>query len=106
MALADGRSGAVTSQTSQPLKLHRLAAANDRPRVAEPRALALRVPQGDISVNPVPDLDKPPAIAVPGQTRTAATPRLKLSSGGEAIAERKRIGTLLGEARKLLKTMK
>lgn len=84
MALADGRSGAVTSQTSQPLKLHRLAAANDRPRVAEPRALALRVPSGGTDVNTIPDPDKPTAIAA-AQTRTAATPRLKLSSSGYAI---------------------
>ena len=85
MALADGRSGAVTSQTFRALKLHRIAAANDRPRVAEPRALALRVPSGGTDVNPVPDPDKSTAIAAPGQNRTAATPRLKLSSGGYAI---------------------
>jgi len=45
MALADGRFGAITGQTPRPLKLHRLAPANDRLRVAEPRALAMRVPE-------------------------------------------------------------
>jgi probable addiction module antidote protein len=83
MALAAGRFGAMPGQLSQPPKLHRSATANDRLRVAEPRALAMRVPQGDIDVNTVPDLDT--AIAVPARTTAAATPRVKLSSRGFAI---------------------
>jgi hypothetical protein len=37
--------GAITGQKSRQLKLHRLATANDRLRVAVPRALAMRVPE-------------------------------------------------------------
>jgi hypothetical protein len=40
----NGLFGAVTGQKSRQLKLYRLATANDRLRVAVPRALALRVP--------------------------------------------------------------
>lgn len=36
-------------------------------------------------MNTVTDLDKPTAAAAPAQTRTATTPRLRLSSGGYAI---------------------
>jgi hypothetical protein len=45
MALPNGLFGAITGQKSRPLKLYRLATANDRLRVAVPRALALRVPE-------------------------------------------------------------
>jgi hypothetical protein len=47
MALPNnGRFGAIAGKTSfQKLKLHRLATAHDRLRVAEPRALAVRVPE-------------------------------------------------------------
>jgi hypothetical protein len=46
MALPDGRFGAIAGKKSfQKLKLHRLATANDRLRVAEPRALPMRVPE-------------------------------------------------------------
>jgi hypothetical protein len=37
--------GATTGQKSPQLALHRLATANDRWRVAVPRALAIRVPE-------------------------------------------------------------
>jgi hypothetical protein len=67
------------------LKLHRIATANDRLRVAISRALALRVAQGDIDMNTVPDLHKATTIAATDQTRIAATPRIKLSSRGFAI---------------------
>jgi hypothetical protein len=63
------------------LKLHRLATANDRPRIAEPRARA----RGDIDVNTVPDLNKATAIAATDQTRAAAAPRIKLLSHGFSI---------------------
>lgn len=53
--------------------------------VAEPRALAMRVPKGDIDVNTIPDLTKPTAIAAPGRTKAAPATRLKLTSGGYAI---------------------
>jgi hypothetical protein len=54
-------------------------------RVAVPRALAMRVSQGDIDMNTVPDPAKATAIAAPAQTRAAAAPRLKLSPRGIAI---------------------
>jgi hypothetical protein len=68
------------------LTLHRFAMANDRLRVAEPRALAMRVfPQGDNDMNPVPDLAKATAIAATAPTNAAAAPRLKFVTGGFAI---------------------
>ena len=47
MALPNnGLFGAIAGKKSFPqLKLHRLATANDRLRVAEPRALPMRVPE-------------------------------------------------------------
>jgi hypothetical protein len=45
MALPDGHFGAIAGQKSQKLKLRRLATANDRLRVAEPRALPMGVPE-------------------------------------------------------------
>src|SRR5450631_2582992 len=91
MALPDnGRFGAIAGKTSfQKLKLHRLATANDRLRVAEPRALPMRA-RGDIDVNTVPDLNKATALAATGQTKTAAAkaaaaPRIKLLSHGFCI---------------------
>jgi hypothetical protein len=41
----DGSFGAITGQTPRPLKLHRIASANDRLRVAVPRPLPMRVPE-------------------------------------------------------------
>src|SRR3984893_14798028 len=68
----NGRFGAIAGETSfQKLKLHWLATANDRLRVAEPRALPMRA-RGDIDVNTVPDLNKATAIAATGRTKAAA----------------------------------
>jgi hypothetical protein len=66
------------------LKLHRLAAANDRPRAAEPRALTARQP-GNIDMNIAPDLTMPTAVAATDPTKTPAAPRIKLLSHGFAI---------------------
>jgi hypothetical protein len=65
------------------LKLHRLAAANDRLRVAEPRPAA-RVPR-DLTMNTAPDPTISTAIAAADQTKAAATPRIKLLSHGFSI---------------------
>src|SRR6266705_3616757 len=67
------------------LKLHRLATANDRLRVAEPRALCDARAGGDIDVNAVPDLNKATAMAAPDQTKVAAAPRIKLLPHGFCI---------------------
>src|SRR6266702_2116186 len=67
------------------LKLHRLATANDRLRVAEPRALCDARAGGDIDVNAVPDLNKATAMAAPDQTKVAAAPRIKLLPHGFSI---------------------
>jgi hypothetical protein len=56
--------------------------ANDRPRVAEPRALADARARGDIVMNTTPRLNKATAMATTGQTKAATTPRIKLSSRG------------------------
>src|SRR3984893_11633170 len=86
MALPDnGRFGAIAGKTSfQKLKLHRLATANDRLRVAEPRALPMRA-RGDIDVNTVPDLNKATAMAATGRTKAAAGVRVKLLPHGFSI---------------------
>jgi hypothetical protein len=55
------------------LKLHRLAMANDRLRVAEPRVLVMRVPE-EIDVSTVPDLNKATALAATGHPEAAAAP--------------------------------
>jgi hypothetical protein len=52
--------------------------------VAEPRALAARVP-GNLDMNTAPDLTIPTAIATTEQTQAAAAPRIKLSSHGFSI---------------------
>jgi hypothetical protein len=58
-----GSSARLQAKNPYPqLKLHRLATAKGRLRVAEPRALAMRVPQGDIDVNPVPDFNTATAL--------------------------------------------
>jgi hypothetical protein len=62
-----------------------LRAANDRQRVAEPRALSDAHARGDIDVNTVPELNKATALAATGQTKAAAAPRVKLSSLGFSI---------------------
>jgi hypothetical protein len=49
--------------------LNRLAAANDRLRVAQPR-FSMRVSQGDIDMKKAPDPNKTTAIAATGQTKT------------------------------------
>jgi hypothetical protein len=64
--------------------LHRLAAANDRPRVPEPRALAARVP-GNMDMNSAPNLTMPTAIAATDGAKAAAAPRIRLSSHGFSI---------------------
>jgi hypothetical protein len=66
------------------LKLHRLAAANDRLRVAGPRALSARVPR-NTNMNTAPTLAMPTTIAATGQTQAAAAPRIKLSPHGFSI---------------------
>jgi hypothetical protein len=45
----------------------------------------MRVPQGDIDVNTVAEIDKTKAVAVTGQTTAATRPRIKLSSRSIAI---------------------
>src|SRR6266700_202024 len=73
------------------LKLHRLATANDRLRVAAPRALCDARARGDIDVNAVPDLNKATALAATGQTKAAAAPRIKLLPHGFSIDHRKTV---------------
>jgi hypothetical protein len=64
------------------LKLHRLATANDRLRVAKARLPCAR--QGT-DMNTAPDLAMPTTIAATEQTQAAAAPRIKLSSHGFSI---------------------
>src|SRR5260370_41019581 len=80
MALPDnGLFGAIAGKNPYlQLKLHRLAAANDRLRVAEPRALCDARAGGDIAVNAVPDLNTTTPIAGPVQTTLPAAPQRKL----------------------------
>jgi hypothetical protein len=78
-------SGTQAKNPYPQLKLHRLATANDRLRVAEPRALCDARAGGDIDVKTVPDLNKATAMAATGQTETAAAPRIKLLSHGFSI---------------------
>ena len=87
MALPDnGLFGAIAGKNPyRQLKLQRLATANDRLRVAEPRALCDARARGDIDVNAVPDLNKATALAATGQTEAAAAPRIKLLSHGFSI---------------------
>jgi hypothetical protein len=65
------------------LKLHRIAAASDRLRVAEPRASGARA--RNIDMNTAPDATMPTAIAATDQAKAAAAPRIKLSSHGFSI---------------------
>jgi hypothetical protein len=86
VALPDsGCFGAIAGQNSRQLKLHRLATANDRLRVAQPCALCDARAQGDIDVDTVTDLNKSTAMAATGQTRAAAAAQVKLSSHGYYI---------------------
>ena len=64
--------------------MHRLAAANDRLRVPEPRALAARV-QGNMDMNSAPNLTMPTATAATDGAKAAAAPRIRLSSHGFSI---------------------
>jgi len=67
-----GSSARLQAKNPYPqLKLHRLATANDRLRVAEPRALCDARAGGDIDVNAVPDLNKAAAMAATDQTKAA-----------------------------------
>jgi hypothetical protein len=66
------------------LKLHRLAAANDRLRVAEPRAFGARGLR-NLDMNTAPDVTMPTAIAANDQAEAAAAPRIKLLSHGFSI---------------------
>jgi hypothetical protein len=66
------------------LELHRTAAANDRLRVAEPRACRTRLP-GNLNMNTAPDLAMSTTIAATDQTKAAAAPRIKLLSHGFSI---------------------
>jgi hypothetical protein len=65
------------------LKLYRLASANARLRVAEPRTC--RAPTRNPDMNTAPDLAMPTAIAATDQTHPTAAPRIKLSSHGFSI---------------------
>src|SRR5260221_8346111 len=87
MALPNnGLFGAIAGKNPHPqFKLHRLATANDRLRVAEPRALYDARARGDIDVNTVPDLNKATATAATGQAKAAAAPRVKFLSHGFSI---------------------
>ena len=81
-----GSSARLQAKNPYPqLKLHRLATANDRLRVAEPRALYDARARGDIDVNTVPDPNKATAIAATGQAKAAAAPRVKFLSHGFSI---------------------
>jgi hypothetical protein len=85
MALPDGGLlGVITGQRSRQLKLQRLAAANDRLSVAERCALC--------------------DVRAPSLTHKAAN-RMGVNER-QAIAERRQIRALLGEAQQLLQTMK
>ena len=75
----------ISGQKFPPLKLHRLAAANDRLRVARPRALLDAQAQGDIDMNTRPDLNKSKAMAATGQTKAAAAVQVKSASHGYYI---------------------
>jgi hypothetical protein len=61
------------------LKLHRIAAANDRLHMVD-RALI-----GNPDMNTAPDITTSTTIAATDQTRAAATPRIKLMSHGFSI---------------------
>jgi hypothetical protein len=63
--------------------LHWTAAANDRLRVAEPRAC--RAPAGNLDMNTAPDLAMTTAIATTEQTHPTEAPRIKLMSHGFSI---------------------
>jgi hypothetical protein len=65
-----------------PLKLHRRAAANNRLRVAKPRVC--RACEGSLAMNTAPDLAMP-NVAATDPAKTAATPRIRLSSQGFSI---------------------
>ena len=65
------------------LKLHRLAAANDRLRVDKPR-VATRLP-GNPGMNTPPDLAMPTAVAATYSTEAGATPRIRLLGHGFSI---------------------
>jgi hypothetical protein len=65
------------------LKLQRLAAANDRLRVAKPRSP--RACPGNPDMNTAPDLAMPAMIAATDPSKAAATPRIKLQSHGFSI---------------------
>jgi hypothetical protein len=64
--------------------LHRITAANDRLRVAEPRASPARGP-GNLDMNTAPDLAVSTTTAATDQTKAAAAPRIKLLSHGFSI---------------------
>ena len=85
MAPPNGRFGAVAGENSN----HRNCTGSHQRvidcGVAEPRALARRVPGGDIDVSTVPDIDQPSAQVVTRQPRTAIAPRITFSPQGFAI---------------------
>jgi hypothetical protein len=68
--IADGAAhralGAITGQKSRQLKLHPLATANDRLRVARTARACHPRARGEIDVNTVPDLNKTTPMAATG----------------------------------------
>jgi hypothetical protein len=64
--------------------LYRTAAANDRLRVAEPRACRAHA-LGNLDMTTAPDLTMSTTIAATDQTKAAAAPRIKFLSHGFAI---------------------
>jgi hypothetical protein len=63
-----------------------ITAANDRLRVAEPRACRARL-TGNLNMNTAPDLTMSTTIAATDQTNAATAPRIKLLSHGFSIEQ-------------------
>src|SRR5947207_2359761 len=88
MALPDnGLFGAIAGKKSLPTIEVVPARARRMIACALPNRarFGMRVAQGDIDVNPVPDLNKATAMAATDQTKAAAAPRIKLLPHGFCI---------------------
>ena len=86
MAYPPALFGAIAGKKSFPtIEVAPARAADDRLASPNRARLPMRVPQGDIDVNTVPDLNKATAMAATGQTKAAAAPRIKLLSHGFSI---------------------
>jgi len=71
-------------KSSPTIEIARPAAANDRLRVAEPRARPARS-SGNPDMNTAPDITMSTTTAATDQTKAAAAPRIKLQSHGFSI---------------------